>query len=82
MDGGILTSALSLIIAESLIGQTIEKIFDFVFKHFDGKRAAFELEGECPNNGKKFVLKFENTTKKGREKAIEEFNQLFDSFCK
>jgi hypothetical protein len=81
MDGGIFTGVLALIVTES-ITQTIEKLFDFVFKHFDGKRAAFELEGECPNNGKKFALKFETTTKKGREKAIEEFNQLFETFCK
>lgn len=80
MDGGIFTGALALVVSEA-ITKTIGGLFDSIFKHFDGKRAEFEMEAECPNSGKKFILKFDNTTQKNREEAILEFNRLFKGFC-
>lgn len=80
MDGGILTGALALILTET-IKKGVSSVFDVLFKHFDGKRAAFELTAECPDNGKKFTLKFDNTTKAKRDEIKEEFDSLYQEIC-
>lgn len=80
MSGGLLLGALTLVMEES-IKKIIEKVFDVTFNHFDGKKAAFELSGECSNSGKKFTLKFENITKEQQQKAIKEFNEHYKAIC-
>ncbi len=80
MDGGIFTGIIGLAITETVKG-VVASVFDILFRHFDGKRAEFELTGECPENGKKFSLKFDNTTKAKRNEAIKEFDLLYEKIC-
>ena len=80
MGGGILTGVLGLVITET-VKKAIESVFEIVFKHFDGKRAAFEMEGECPDSGKKITLKFDNTSAAKRDEIQKEFERLYENIC-
>ncbi len=80
MDGGLLTNLL-LLAAGAAVEKIVESLMDLIFRHFDGKRAKFELTGECPKTGKQFSLSFDNISARNREKAMAEFNQLYAKFC-
>lgn len=81
MDGGTLTDALMLVLASEAIKQTISKLFDAIINHFDGKKADFELSGECPDSGKKFSIKYEKSSYKKRQEAQLEFEALYANIC-
>lgn len=80
MSGGMLANLLALV-ASAAAGKVVESLVDLIFRHFDGKRAHFELSGECPGSGKKFTLTFDNLAARNREKAMAEFHQLYADFC-
>ena len=80
MDGGIFTGLLGLVVAET-VKKVISSLIDILFKQFDGKRAEFELTGECPDSGKKFTLKFNNASETKRDKIQREFERRYMDIC-
>lgn len=80
MDGGVLTGVLAMVISTA-VKEGVSRLFDTIFQHFDGKKAAFELNGECPDSGKKFTMRFDNVNEEGRDKAMIEFNSRYEEFC-
>ena len=81
MDGGIYEGVISgLLSGGVLLG--IEAFFKAVWQHFDGKRARFVLEGECPKGGKRFKMEFDNASEMERMAAQKEFSKHFKKICK
>ncbi len=80
MDGGVLLGILVGAIS-GMLGQRLDVLFQKLWKHFDGKRAAFELTGKCPDSEQEFTLKFNNSSKKTRDEAIAEFKERMKQIC-